>query len=225
VQVDHPVCCGIDVHKDTLTVCLRRVDANGQVSKEGREFATISTSLLALSAWLVEQRCPMGAMESTGVSWTPVDHVFAGTVEACIGNAPERHSPYCGAGTSWPRWALLCVALGPRRTWPRGLGDVLGIMRGPANGTEAKRARGSAPCAGSWCKVPGAPGKHPPSWSAPCGVSKCVSARRRLRWPSPISCACSSTISSLWGPVMRRRSTISSSRDRRHASGNGRSKL
>jgi hypothetical protein len=113
------------------------------VSKEGREFATISTSLLALSAWLVEQRCPMGAMESTGVSWTPVDHVLAGTVEVCIGNAPERHSPYCGAGTYWPRWALLCVALGPRRTWPRGLGDVLGIMKGPANGTEAKRARGA----------------------------------------------------------------------------------
>jgi hypothetical protein len=35
MQVEHPVCCGIDVHKDTLTACLRRVDANGQVSKEG----------------------------------------------------------------------------------------------------------------------------------------------------------------------------------------------
>ena len=40
MQVEHPVCGGIDVHKDTLTACLRRVDANGQVSKEGREFAT-----------------------------------------------------------------------------------------------------------------------------------------------------------------------------------------
>ena len=49
MQVEHPVCCGIDVHKDTLTACLRRVDANGYVSKEGREFATTYTSLLALS--------------------------------------------------------------------------------------------------------------------------------------------------------------------------------
>ena len=44
MQVEHPVCCGIDVYKDTLTACLRRVDANGQVSKEGREFATTYTS-------------------------------------------------------------------------------------------------------------------------------------------------------------------------------------
>ena len=43
MQVEHPVCCGIDVHKDMLTACLRRVDANGQVSKEGREFATTYT--------------------------------------------------------------------------------------------------------------------------------------------------------------------------------------
>ena len=70
MQVEHPVCCGIDVHKDTLTACLRRVDANGQVSKEGREFATTYASLLALSDWLVEQHCPVVAMESTGV-YTP----------------------------------------------------------------------------------------------------------------------------------------------------------
>ena len=72
MQVEHPVCCGIDVHQDTLTACLRRVDTNGQVSKEGREFATTSTSLLALSDWLVEPHGPVVAMESTGVSWKPV---------------------------------------------------------------------------------------------------------------------------------------------------------
>jgi transposase len=92
MQVEHLVCGGIDVHKDTLTACLRRVDANGQVSKEGREFATTSTSLLALSDWLVEQHCPVVAMESTGVYWQPVSHVLAGTVEVCIGNAHERCS-------------------------------------------------------------------------------------------------------------------------------------
>jgi len=92
MQVEHPVCCGIDVHKDTLTACLRRVDANGQVSKEGGEFATTYTSLLALSDWLVEQHCPVVAMESTGVYWKPVYHVLAGTVEVFIGNAHEMRS-------------------------------------------------------------------------------------------------------------------------------------
>ena len=47
MPVEHPVCGGIDVPKDTRTACLRRVDAHGQVSKEGRELATTSTSLLA----------------------------------------------------------------------------------------------------------------------------------------------------------------------------------
>ena len=91
-QVEHPVCGGIDVHKDTLTACLRCVDAKGQVSKEGREFATTSTSLLALSDWLVEQHCPVVAMESTDVYWKPVYHVLAGTVEVFIGNAHELRS-------------------------------------------------------------------------------------------------------------------------------------
>jgi transposase len=90
--VEHPVCGGIDVHKDTLTACLRRVDANGQVSKAGREFATTSLSLLALSDWLVAQRCPVVAMDSTGVSWKPVDHGLAGTVEVFIGNAHAMRS-------------------------------------------------------------------------------------------------------------------------------------
>ena len=92
MQVEHPVCCGIDVHKDTLTACLRRVDTNGQVSKEGREFATTYSSLLALSDWIVEQHCPVVAMESTGVSWKPVYHVLAGVVEVCIGNAHAMRS-------------------------------------------------------------------------------------------------------------------------------------
>jgi len=92
MQVEHPVCCGIDVHKDTLTACLRRVEDNGQVHKEGREFATTYTSLLALSDWLVEQPCPVVAMESTGVYWKPVYHVLAGTVEVFIGNAHALRS-------------------------------------------------------------------------------------------------------------------------------------
>jgi len=70
MQVEHPVCCGIDVHKAMLTACLRRVGTDGQVSKEGREFATTYPSLLALSDWLVERHCPVVAMESTGVYLT-----------------------------------------------------------------------------------------------------------------------------------------------------------
>jgi hypothetical protein len=81
-----------------------------------------------------------------------------------------------------------------------------------------------APSAGSWCNVPGAPGKPPPSWAAPFVGLKDGSARKRPRWPSPTKYSCSSTISSLRGPVMRRPGTSSGIRNRRHASGNGLSK-
>jgi len=74
------------------TACLRRVDTNGQVRKAGRECATTSPSLLALSDWLVEQHCPVVAMASPGVSWKPVYHGLAGVVAVCIGNAHERRS-------------------------------------------------------------------------------------------------------------------------------------
>jgi hypothetical protein len=33
MEVVHRVCCGIDVHKATLTACLRQVDGAGQVTK------------------------------------------------------------------------------------------------------------------------------------------------------------------------------------------------
>jgi transposase len=89
MQVEHPVCCGIDVHKATLTACLRRVDANGQVTTEVREYATLYQPLLALADWLIEQHCPVVAMESTGVYWKPIYHVLCGTVEVFVGNAHE----------------------------------------------------------------------------------------------------------------------------------------
>jgi len=76
MQVDHPVCCGIDVHKDTRCACLRCVEAHGQVRQEGRALAPTSPSLLACAAWLVEQPCPMGARESTGGYGKPVSHGF-----------------------------------------------------------------------------------------------------------------------------------------------------
>jgi transposase len=92
MPVEHPVCCGIAVHKDRRTACLRRVEGNGQVSQEGREFATTYQGLRALADGLAEQHWPVVAMESTGVYGQPVYHVLVGTVEVFIGNAHELRS-------------------------------------------------------------------------------------------------------------------------------------
>src|SRR5207244_5870668 len=73
-------------------LCAWKFNSSDLTNRVGREFATTSPSLLALSDWLVEQHCPVVAMESTGVYWKPVYHVLAGTVEVFIGNAHEMRS-------------------------------------------------------------------------------------------------------------------------------------
>ena len=34
MQVVHPVCCGLDAHQATLTACVRRVSADGQITTD-----------------------------------------------------------------------------------------------------------------------------------------------------------------------------------------------
>jgi transposase len=113
MQVVHPVCCGIDVHQARLTACLRCVQAGGQVTQEVREFATTYGALFAFSEWLIEQDCPVVAMESTGVYWQPVYHVLAGTLEVLVGNAQEmRRRPGHKTDKADARWIAELLAHG-----------------------------------------------------------------------------------------------------------------
>ena len=48
MEVLHSHCAGLDVHKDTVVACVRRM-ANGSVRHEVRTFKTTTKELLALS--------------------------------------------------------------------------------------------------------------------------------------------------------------------------------
>ncbi|MBI2567468.1 MAG: transposase, partial [Candidatus Schekmanbacteria bacterium] len=87
MQVVHPICAGIDVHKAFVTVSLRRVADNSVVSMDNREFATTTPALLELLDWLVAESCPVVAMESTGVYWRPVYQVLSNALDVIVGNA------------------------------------------------------------------------------------------------------------------------------------------
>jgi hypothetical protein len=54
MEVMHPRCCGIDVHKETVVVCLR-VQAGRRVQKQVQTFRTTTVELQRLDAWLTEQ--------------------------------------------------------------------------------------------------------------------------------------------------------------------------
>jgi transposase len=87
MEVLHPRCCGLDVHKATVVACVRLV-IDGKAVKETRTFATTTASLLALSEWLTETKCTHVAMEATGVYWKPVWHILSdGDLELVLANA------------------------------------------------------------------------------------------------------------------------------------------
>jgi len=87
MEVLHPRCCGLDVHKATVVACVRLV-IDGKIVKETRTFATTTAGLLALSEWLTETKCTHVAMEATGVYWKPVWHILSdGDLELVLANA------------------------------------------------------------------------------------------------------------------------------------------
>ena len=109
----HPLCGGIDVHQAQLTDCRRRVDADGQVTQEVREFATTDDAVLTLSTWLTEQQGPVVALERTGVYGRPVYHVRAGRVAVLGGKAQEmQRRPGPKTDTADARWMAELVAHG-----------------------------------------------------------------------------------------------------------------
>ena len=87
MEVQHPHCCGLDVHKETVVACVRLV-IDGKTVKEVRTFSTTTASLIALSDWLTETKCTHVAMEATGVYWKPVWHILSdGGFELVLANA------------------------------------------------------------------------------------------------------------------------------------------
>ena len=45
IQIVHPICCGLDVHKDKVSACLITVDDNGKEQHEIREFSSFTQDL------------------------------------------------------------------------------------------------------------------------------------------------------------------------------------
>lgn len=69
-------CAGLDVHRDTVTACVRVPGAGGERSREIRSFGTTTTELLVLRDWLAAHQVTVVGMESTGVYWKPVFYLL-----------------------------------------------------------------------------------------------------------------------------------------------------
>jgi transposase len=126
-------CCGLDVHKKTVTACLLIGPLNQPPRELVATFATTTKGLLELRDWLEEHGCTHVAMESTGIYWRPVYHILEGAVTILLVNArhmknlPGRKTDINDA--QWIarllRWGLLKPSLIP----PRPIRDLRDLCR------------------------------------------------------------------------------------------------
>jgi transposase len=83
----YPRCCGVDVHKKSITACVLIHEAAGHDQQEIRRFGTMPRDLLELADWLHRYHATHVAMESTGVYWKPVWNILEGQFEVVLVNA------------------------------------------------------------------------------------------------------------------------------------------
>jgi transposase len=103
-------CAALDVHKASVTACVRVPRRGGGRQEHLAEFGTTVQGLLGLRDWLVAHRVSQVAMEATGVYWKPVWAVLEDELECLLVNA--RHVKQVpGRKTDLADAAWLCQLL------------------------------------------------------------------------------------------------------------------
>lgn len=101
MQVVHPCCCGLDIHKKFVVACLLTTAPGGQVTKEVRTFSTMTDDLLALLDWLMARGCTHLAMESTSSYWRPVYNLLEGEGRTIVLVNPQHMKTI---PVQYPQW-------------------------------------------------------------------------------------------------------------------------
>lgn len=87
-------CAGLDVHKDSVEACVRRLESGGRITQQTRHWGTVTRDLVAMAEWLRNEGVTKVAMESTGVYWKPIFNVLEEEFEVILVNAKDlQHVP------------------------------------------------------------------------------------------------------------------------------------
>jgi transposase len=86
MEVLHSRCCGLDVHKSSISACIL-LNVGGRVQKHQRRFGAMTQDLRELAEWLRQLEVKQIAMESSGVYWKPVWNVLEGQFTVILVNA------------------------------------------------------------------------------------------------------------------------------------------
>jgi transposase len=87
MRIVYPRCCGLDVHKRSISACLLTPHEEGGTKQQVRRFGTVTRDLLELCDWLITNQVTHVAMESTGVYWKPVWNILEASVTILLVNA------------------------------------------------------------------------------------------------------------------------------------------
>jgi transposase len=106
-------CCGLDVHKASVTACVRLL-VDGVVREVMQLFGTTTPDLLALRDWLVAHEVTHVAMESTGVYWKCIYYMLEDDFEELLlVNATHiKHVPGRKTDTIDAAWIAQLLACG-----------------------------------------------------------------------------------------------------------------
>ena len=82
-------CAGLDLHKESVEACVRRMEPNGCLHQQTRRWGTMTQDILMMADWLAAQGVTHVAMESTGVYWKPIYNILESRFTVLLVNA--RH--------------------------------------------------------------------------------------------------------------------------------------
>jgi transposase len=85
MEVVHPRCCGLDVHKKSISACII-IREHDRSAKLERRFGTFTRELEDMAAWLSEHQVTHVVREATGVYWKPVWNVLEGCFDLMLVN-------------------------------------------------------------------------------------------------------------------------------------------
>ncbi len=126
-------CAGLDVHKATVTACVRMPGEAGGRHQEIRTFSTTTAGLLTLRDWLAGYGVTLVGMESTGIYWRAVYYLLEDDFTCWLLNAQHlRNVPGRKTDVADSAWIAQLVEHGlvrPSFVPPREIRELRDLTR------------------------------------------------------------------------------------------------
>lgn len=106
-------CADLDVHAESIVVCVLTGNSDNELTTEIETFPTFTKDLFRLLKWLEEKEVTHIAMESTGVYWKPVFNILEDFFDITLANAQRiKNVPGRKTDVSDAEWIAKLLRVG-----------------------------------------------------------------------------------------------------------------